>query len=248
MLIRTINEKYGVNVQNLKEVASFRGLVEAQIVIFESLSRLAPKSSVLKEVLGQVSDMLREKSGVEAIDVNDILQLIFEKSNYTDLCDSYSISEEISLKEMFENDLSPEQIISLLEDHTSSVLDKIHSLKEKSPVSEDETKGYPEKGIGGGTLAAKVEALKKKKKDGGHGEPDTPESVQADLSGEDKSSQYAEANEEAPEESPEESPEEGEEQPISKEDFFKAIEDFTKVLSGKEKKAGEEELEAPKEE
>ena len=33
LLIKTINEKYGINVQNLKEVASFRGLVETQIVI-----------------------------------------------------------------------------------------------------------------------------------------------------------------------------------------------------------------------
>ena len=85
-IITVLNEKYGINVQNLKYAASFRGLAEAQIVIFESLSRLAPKSSVIKDVFGQVSKMLREKSGVEVIDVNDILQALFEKAGYTSLC------------------------------------------------------------------------------------------------------------------------------------------------------------------
>ena len=43
MFIQSINEKYGVNIQNLQEPMSFKSLVNTQIVIFESLSRLAPK-------------------------------------------------------------------------------------------------------------------------------------------------------------------------------------------------------------
>ena len=125
ILIETINEKYGVNIQNLKEVASFRGLVEAQIVIFESLSRLAPKSSIIKDVLGEVSTMLREKSGVEAIDVNDILQAVFEKATYTTLCEDYSLTDKITLREMFENDLSPKDVVLLIESQAESVSDRI---------------------------------------------------------------------------------------------------------------------------
>ena len=238
LLIKTINEKYGVNIQNLKEVASFRGLVEAQIVIFESLSRLAPKSSVVKEVLNQVSIMLKEKSGVEAIDVNDILQAIFEKADYASLYETYSISDKITLKEMFENDLSSQQIISLLEAQTDNVEEKIRVLREKKNrllkrQDEDEGEGYPEKGIKGGTNAAKKEAKKKK----GSDDPQTPEEVQNRLSGVDDTDQYGEATE--PTSGKETEPTEGEQGgDISKEDFIKSLDDFTKIFSGDDKKKG----------
>ena len=49
--IQSINEKYGVNIQNLQEVPSFKSLVNTQVVIFEALSRLAPKRSILKQTL-----------------------------------------------------------------------------------------------------------------------------------------------------------------------------------------------------
>ena len=238
LLIKTINEKYGVNIQNLKEVASFRGLVEAQIVIFESLSRLAPKSSVVKEVLNQVSIMLKEKSGVEAIDVNDILQAIFEKADYASLYETYSISDKITLKEMFENDLSSQQIISLLEAQTDNVEEKIRVLREKKNrllkrQDEDEEEGYPEKGIKGGTDAAKKEAKKKK----GSDDPQTPEEVQKRLSGVDDTDQYGEATE--PTSDKETASTEGEQGgDISKEDFIKSLDDFTKIFSGDDKKKG----------
>lgn len=115
LLIDTINEKYGINVQNLKAPTSFRSLIETQIVIFESLSKLSPKASVMKDVLGKVSKMLKEKTGVESIDVNDILQAIFEKAGYEDLCDIYSLTESVSMKDVFDHDLTSEEIISLME-------------------------------------------------------------------------------------------------------------------------------------
>ena len=236
LLIKTINEKYGVNVQNLKEVPSFRGLVEAQIVIFESLSRLAPRSSIIKDVLGQVSKVLKEKSGVEAIDVNDILQAIFDKADYTHLCEDYSITDKINLKEMFENDLSPSEIVSLVEGQLDEVSGKITTLTESKKLSssrkdEDAEKGYPEKGIKGGTKAAKKEAKKKgeKKEDS----PDSPDEVQAQLSGEDDVTQYGEGKEEPSEKS--------EKKSISKEDFFANLEALTTMLRGgeSENKEGE---------
>ena len=244
LLIKTINEKYGVNVQNLKEVASFRGLVEAQIVIFESLSRLAPKSTVIKDVLGQVSRMLKEKAGVESIDVNDILQAIFERSNYSSLCEDYSITDKLTLKEMFENDLSPQEIVSLIEDSSVSVLAKLEKLTgKKARQDEDGEKGYPEKGIEGGTEEAKKEEKKSKKKDSsgseGSDSPPTPDAVQAELSGE---TQYSEAKEEDSEDDKEKSSEEESEAPtgsnskkkISKEDFFANLDAISNLLKGDE--------------
>ena len=238
LLIKTINEKYGVNVQNLKEVPSFRGLVEAQIVIFESLSRLAPRSSIIKDVLGQVSKILKEKSGVEAIDINDILQAMFDKADYTHLCEDYSITDKIKLKEMFENDLTPSEIVSLVEAQLDGVSDKINNLTEGKKVSssrkdEDEEKGYPEKGIEGGTKAAKKEEKKKKKGKKEEDSPDSPDEVQAQLSGEDKITQYGEGKEEPSEKS--------EKKPISTEDFFSNLDALTTMLRGgeSEKKEGE---------
>ena len=229
LLIETINEKYGVNVQNLKEVPSFRGLVEAQIVIFESLSRLAPRSSIIKDVLGQVSKLLKEKSGVEAIDVNDILQAIFEKAAYDNLYEDYSITDKINLKEMFENDLSPEEIVSLIEGQLEKVSNKLNKLtenkKDSSPrKDEDAEKGYPEKGIEGGTKAAKKEEKKKKGKKEEEDSPDSPDEVQSELSGEDKVTQYGEAKDEPSKEE--------EKKPISKEDFFANLENLTNILRG----------------
>lgn len=82
MFINTINEKYGVDIQNLQEPASFKSLANTQVVIFEALSRLAPRNSVLKNTLSEMAEFLRGKSGVECIDVNDYLMQVFVNAGY----------------------------------------------------------------------------------------------------------------------------------------------------------------------
>ena len=83
-IINTLNEKYGINVQNLKEPMSFNSLLNTQVVIFETLSKISPKGSVQREVLAEVANMLKDKTGVEAIDVNDALQEIFQVAGYNE--------------------------------------------------------------------------------------------------------------------------------------------------------------------
>ena len=83
--IQTINEKYGVNIQNLQNPASFKSLANTQVVIFEALSRLSPKGSVLKEVLSEMAQSLKTKSGVECIDVNDYLLEMFVAVGYDEV-------------------------------------------------------------------------------------------------------------------------------------------------------------------
>ena len=85
IFIQNINEKYGVNIQNLQNPASFKSLANTQVVIFEALSRLSPKGSVLKDVLSEVAQSLKTKSGVECIDVNDYLMEIFTVAGYDTL-------------------------------------------------------------------------------------------------------------------------------------------------------------------
>lgn len=82
-IIKILNEKYGINVQNLKDVPSYRSLLNTQIVIFETLRRLLPKDSVNRPVLKEAIELLKEKDGVEAIDVNDLIHKIFTEATYS---------------------------------------------------------------------------------------------------------------------------------------------------------------------
>jgi hypothetical protein len=77
-----LNEKYGVNVQNLTDIPTFDSLVKTHVVIFESLARLSPKSSVLKKVLHELAESLKNKNGIEAIDVSDFLDGVFKDCEY----------------------------------------------------------------------------------------------------------------------------------------------------------------------
>ena len=86
-LINTLNEKFGVNVQNLQEPPSFKSLVNTQVVIFETISRLAPNGSIIKKTLNELSEAIKSKSGVEAIDVNNIIYDMFIKAGYAQVLD-----------------------------------------------------------------------------------------------------------------------------------------------------------------
>ena len=84
-IIKVLNEKYGINVNTLKDTPSFKNLLNTQVVIFESLARVCPKNSVNRNVLSEMSTMLKNKNGVEAIDVNDYLCAVFGSIGFTDM-------------------------------------------------------------------------------------------------------------------------------------------------------------------
>jgi len=93
VFINNINEKYGVNIQNLQDPASFKSLANTQVVIFEALSRLAPKGSVLKGILSEVAQTLKGKHGVECIDVNDFLLEMFVSAGYDSVLEEGTASK-----------------------------------------------------------------------------------------------------------------------------------------------------------
>jgi hypothetical protein len=93
VFINNINEKYGVNVQNIQDPASFKSLAHTQVVIFEALSRLAPKGSVLKGILSEMAQNLKGKHGVECIDVNDFLLEMFVTAGYDTVLEEASSSK-----------------------------------------------------------------------------------------------------------------------------------------------------------
>lgn len=118
MFIEGLNEKYGVNIQNLQDPASFKSLINTQVVIFESLSRLASKGSVLRQVLSEAAASLKGKSGVEAIDLNEIIFEIFHTTGYGDLIEEATAekSPKINLKRVSQDIGKAQDIISNLKD------------------------------------------------------------------------------------------------------------------------------------
>jgi hypothetical protein len=82
-ITKVLNEKYGVNVQNLTATPTFDSLIKTQTLIFEAIARISPKNSNLRRALLEFSDMIKTKTGVESIDVTDLLSLIFEECEYS---------------------------------------------------------------------------------------------------------------------------------------------------------------------
>ena len=84
-ITKMLNNKYGVNVLNLQEDFSFKSLVQTQIVLLESLAKLVDSKSTLKQVLSESAKALKNKSGVEAIDLNDFIQYVFSEAGYQNI-------------------------------------------------------------------------------------------------------------------------------------------------------------------
>merc|ERR1712098_727748 len=58
--------------------------------------------------------MLKNKSGVEAIDVNEALQEIFKAVGYEDYCENYKLVEELNFEEILSNDYDPKDLIQAI--------------------------------------------------------------------------------------------------------------------------------------
>ena len=165
MFIETINEKYGVNIQNLQEPASFKSLTNTQVVIFESLSRLANKGSVLKQVLSEMAQFLKGKAGVEALDINSYLYGMFCDTGYQEF-----LGEATTAKK--ENNIDFKRIAKNLGDAQEVIL----SLKDKANLdaSKDEEYSSDEN--------VDQEALKAQEAEGGEVPPEaTPEEDMPDM-------------------------------------------------------------------
>ena len=91
MIVENLNDKYGINVQNLKTTPSFGELAKTQKVIFESLHKLAPRGSALKNALGEFSKVLGLHSGVDVIDINEWIVDVFVDSDYSNLINETSL-------------------------------------------------------------------------------------------------------------------------------------------------------------
>ena len=129
VFVKQINEKYGVNVQNLTNPASFRSLANTQVVIFEALSRLAPKATVLKSVLSEMATSLKGKHGVECIDINEYLLETFVQAGYDKLISEGEKEKKIDFKRV-------SQEINDIQDLVLSLKEKLATKDSMNPEDE----------------------------------------------------------------------------------------------------------------
>lgn len=79
-LLNTLNEKYGINVASLVIQPSFTSLMKVNQVLFENLTKIAPRGSILKTTLKEFSENLTSKVGVQAVDLSNWIFEIFRDS------------------------------------------------------------------------------------------------------------------------------------------------------------------------
>jgi len=237
VVINLLNEKYGINVQNLKETATFESLANTQMVIFEALSRLAPKGSVIKENLSELSSMLKKKNGVEVIDVNEILQECFEACGYEIFCNDFTLVEEFSFDTILSESVNFTELLEKTKEKL--LLDKKKKKKKKDAEEKDGNKD---------NLSPEQDAQSKEAEEDEKKEPACHNDHEDDaLRARENKGQYVrkvkeEAETPAPEtaEAPPEEQSDEEEPPgdpmeappITKEDFLKTLEDMSDLLSG----------------
>ena len=113
-LISHLNERYGVNVQNLKEPATFKSLLNTQVVIFETLSKISPKKSLLRDTLSTLAESLKGKSGVEAIDCNEVIQEVFIAAGYDDTVINESLASYLNFDEIAQQLIKVSDILKLI--------------------------------------------------------------------------------------------------------------------------------------
>ena len=233
-LVNVLNEKYGVNVQNLKEPPSFKSLINTQVLIFEIFSKLSPKGSLQKEVLSEVASTLKTKNGVEGIDVNDMLQNLFEECGYTCYTEKIRISESVTFEEATSNMSNLDELVTLIQ-------------KAKGEDPEELEEGGPDTG----KLKPCIQNLMKQGKSYGEAlaicgkgkddeKPEEKETVKEQETKTEKKEAPAEDKEKA---KAKETPEKGD----SKQEFLETLKELEGILSGMGSDAGEEESEEEEE-
>ena len=145
IFIQNINEKYGVNIQNLQSPASFKSLANTQVVIFEALSRLAPKGSLLKEVLSEMATSLKTKCGVECIDVNDYLLEMFVEVGFASvIVEGSDTPSKVNFRRVTKSMTDIQDLVKNLQSKIDSEYSSDESLDNEALAAEEEGEGVTE--------------------------------------------------------------------------------------------------------
>jgi hypothetical protein len=242
VIVGLLNEKYGINVQNLKESATFDGLANTQVVIFEALMRLAPKGSIVKETLANLSKMLRNKNGVEVIDINDLLQECFEDCNYNEFTFDFMLAESLDFDNLLNDEMTTAELLEKTKDKLLLDREKKEKGDEEDSLSPEQKKGRDnaekhEKDPANDTeeeddsVAAAEKKTPKEKKDKKDKKDKKEESV-VEEGEEEASSETPEKSSEtdSPQDDGEDQPED--QKPLTKTDFLDALKDMDELMLG----------------
>ena len=127
-----LQEKYGVNVNNLKETPTFKTLLNTQVLVMEALAKISPRNSVIKECFADMCEMLKSKNGVQAIDVNQGLKYLFENSGFAELYSQQPIISSFSLNESLTSDEEDVEMI------LSELISEKKEKKKLDPVGKED--------------------------------------------------------------------------------------------------------------
>lgn len=115
LVIENLNDKYGINVQNLKTTPSFNDLGKTQKVVFESLHKLAPRGSALKTALAEFSKILGLHSGVDVIDLNEWLIDVFVDADYSETINETSLLNYMNFEKVAGDLAKIGQVLKMLQ-------------------------------------------------------------------------------------------------------------------------------------
>ena len=147
-VLNTLNERYGVNVQSLRFIPSFKGLAEVQSEIFGMLSESAGEG-ILSDVLKEFSVCMNKKGGVQVLDVANILSTVMSDADF----------HVVEINEQFE--------MKKLSDYLKNNIDEAQyygdddKLSNDPGMGSDKKKGKKDKDYGGNKGDIKAKDRKK---------------------------------------------------------------------------------------
>jgi hypothetical protein len=95
LVVETLNGMYGVNVQSLRFIPSFKGLAEVQAQVLDMVSESAGEG-ILADVLKEFSTCLSRKGGVQVLDVANVLSETMAAADF----EVVEINESFDMKKL----------------------------------------------------------------------------------------------------------------------------------------------------
>ena len=107
MVLEALNSKYGVNIQSLRFIPSFKGLAEVQSQVFGMLSESADEG-ILADVLKEFASCMSRKGGVQVLDVANLVSNVMKESKFhvVDIDEDFHMKK---LSDYLKNDLAEAQ-------------------------------------------------------------------------------------------------------------------------------------------
>lgn len=81
MVLEALNSKYGVNIQSLRFVPSFKGLAEVQSEVLDMIAESCDEG-ILSDVLKEFASCMSRKGGVQVLDIASTLSEVMGESNF----------------------------------------------------------------------------------------------------------------------------------------------------------------------